>query len=176
VLLAPTLFAALQDVPQRVVIERGGLENAALVGQAITSLLVLVLLVAASLTLFALRRALDELTRLVRSTSSDITAAVHDAREVADELRRLTGRVRDTADIVRSGAQKVRRMVERSGSPAAPAVEASDEDSTDARERPEASRERSERRRRKRRRPGDRPRREDGGSDGPPAAAGPADE
>ncbi|MBL8959248.1 MAG: hypothetical protein JNJ98_05310 [Gemmatimonadetes bacterium] len=173
-MFATALLAALQDDPTRVVIERGGLENVALIGQAVTSVLVLVLLVSASLTLLALRRALDELTRLVRSTSSDITAAVHDAREVADELRRLTGRVRDTADVVRSGAQKVRRFMERgserSAAPAAaPAavVDAADEGS----ERPEGTRERSERRRRKRRRPGDRPRRDEGGSDAPPAAA-----
>jgi hypothetical protein len=155
---AISLLATLQDDPT-------------LVGQAVTSVLVLVLLISATLTLLALRRALDELTRLVRSTSSDITAAVHDAREVADELRRLTGRVRDTADVVRVGVQKVRRFVDR-GSPATPSpAAAAPEDDDEARERPEGTRERSERRRRKRRRPGDRPRREEGGSENPPPAA-----
>ncbi|MBK8249147.1 MAG: hypothetical protein IPK85_17360 [Gemmatimonadetes bacterium] len=174
-MFAIALLATLQDDPTRVVIERGGLENVALVGQAVTSVLVLVLLISATLTLLALRRALDELTRLVRSTSSDITAAVHDAREVADELRRLTGRVRDTADVVRSGAQKVRRFMERGserGAAApAPAPAMAAEDGEEGSERPEGARERSERRRRKRRRPGDRPRRDDGGAEpqGPPA-------
>ena len=175
-MLAIALLATLQDDPTRVVIERGGLENVALVGQAVTSVLVLVLLISATLTLLALRRALDELTRLVRSTSSDITAAVHDAREVADELRRLTGRVRDTADVVRSGAQKVRRFMERgtdraSAAPATAAPASAAEGDDEGSERPEGARERSERRRRKRRRPGDRPRRDEGGSESPSAPA-----
>lgn len=175
-MFAITILAALQDDPTRVVLERGFLENIALVGQAVTSVLVLILLIAATLTLLALRRALDELTRLVRSTSSDITAAVHDAREVADELRRLTGRVRDAADVVRSGAQRVKRFVDRDRpAPATPAV--ASEEREEGRERPEVSKERSERRRRKRRRSGDRPRREDGGaeSSSPPPAEPSAD-
>jgi uncharacterized protein YoxC len=104
------LFAALQADPAatRVILERSWLDQFALIGQSLVSVLVLVLLVAATFTMLSLRKALDELSRLVRSTSSDITAAVHDAREMADELRRLTGRVRDTADVVSSGVRRVR--------------------------------------------------------------------
>jgi hypothetical protein len=162
-------LALLQAEPTRVIDERGGLEQAALVGQALTSLLVLVLLVAASVALLALRRALDELTRLVRSTSSDITAAVHDAREVADELRRLTGRVRDTADVVRMGAQRIRKFVDRGDSAAAPAPA----ERLEGGERPEGPR--GDRRRRKRRRTGDRPRRDEGPAEGAASAPAPAD-
>ncbi len=189
--MLPTLFAVLQDpAATRVILERTWLDQFALIGQSLVSILVLVLLVAATFTMLALRKALDELTRLVRSTSSDITAAVHDAREVADELRRLSGRVRDTADIVGAGIRKVRdrgerrdrgdrpprpersERPERSAS-AAPSDtdEAEDSDPQGERaERPERTeRERSERRRRKRRRGGDRPRPSEGGA--PPGAA-----
>lgn len=183
------LLLALQapDVPQRMIIERDWLEQLALIGQSLTSVLVLVLLVAATFALLALRKALDELTRLVRSTSSDITAAVHDAREVADELRRLTGRVRDTADLVTSGVRKFRdrgerRERERAERPArvertsAPATDSeSDAGSEGGDEAPMERGERGdradrERRKRRRRRGGERPRSGDGAP--PPPASG----
>lgn len=100
------LLAAVQD-PQatRVILDRTWLDMVATIGQSLVSLLVLILLVTATFALLALRRALDELTRLVRSTSSDITGAVHDARLVVEELRTLSGSVRGTADIVRAGVR-----------------------------------------------------------------------
>jgi hypothetical protein len=54
----------------------------------------------------------------VRSTSADITGAVHDARMVVEELRTLSGSVRGTADIVRAGvrgAKGVAGLVRREG-------------------------------------------------------------
>jgi hypothetical protein len=105
------LIAVLQatEPSTRVVVERGLLEQVALTGQALTSILVLGLLVAATLMMLALRRGVDELTRLVRNTSSDITAAVHDAREVADELRAMTSRVRGSVETVSRGVETVTR-------------------------------------------------------------------
>jgi uncharacterized protein YoxC len=108
------LLTALLQVAEpstRVIVERTLLEQIALVGQALTSLVVLGLLVAATLTMLALRKGLDELTRLVRNTSSDITAAVHDAREVADELRAMTSRVRGSVETVTRGVESVSRGV-----------------------------------------------------------------
>ncbi|MGQ0767210.1 MAG: DUF948 domain-containing protein [Gemmatimonadota bacterium] len=93
----------------RIVVERNILEQIGLVGQALTSILVLALLIAATMTLLALRKGLDELTRLVRNTSSDITAAVHDARKVADELRTMTTRVRGSVETVSRGVETVTR-------------------------------------------------------------------
>ena len=94
------------------VIERTWLDTLATVGQSLVSLLVLGLLTVGIFALLALRRALDELTRLVRSTSADITRAVHDARVMADELRGMTSRVRGTVDAVRGGVDSVRRTVD----------------------------------------------------------------
>lgn len=102
------LLAQTAEAPTRVLLERSFLENVALVGQALASVVVLVLLVVTAMTLMALRRALDELTRLVRNSSSDITAAIHDAREVADELRTMTHRLRGSADTVKAGVDVAR--------------------------------------------------------------------
>ncbi len=167
----PVLLYALQAEPTRVILERGGLEQVALIGQAVISVVVLGLLLVAIVTLLALRKALDELTRLVRSTSSDITAAVHDAREVADELRRLTGRVRDAADFVSGGVQRVRKMADnvRRDGQKKPVEESNGSERIEGGERSEGQRERSERRRRKRRRSGERPRPAEGGTVDAPA-------
>lgn len=116
-LLPFALQTALQADPgiTRVMIERTWLDQVATVGQSLISILVLFMLVAATITLFALRRALDELTRLVKSTSADITGAVHDARVVVEEIRNLSGRVRGTADVVRAGVRRARGFVEKAG-------------------------------------------------------------
>jgi hypothetical protein len=143
------VVAALQAAaPEatRVLLERTWLDQVALIGQSLTSILVLILLIAATFALLSLRRALDELTRLVRSSSADITAAIHDAREVADELRRMTGRVRDTVDVLGAGAKRVRSAIVGKPTEGAAAP-------TDAAPR-ERDRDRDARRRRKRRRGG----------------------
>lgn len=105
-------FPLLLQESTRVVIERTWLDTLATVGQSLVSLLVLGLLTVGIFALLALRRALDELTRLVRSTSADIAGAVHDARVMADELRGMTSRVRGTVDAVRGGVDSVRRTVD----------------------------------------------------------------
>jgi hypothetical protein len=105
------MVQAIDPDATRVVIERTWLDTLATVGQSLVSLLVLGLLSVGIFALLALRRALDELTRLVRTTSTDITAAVHDARMMADELRGMTSRVRGTVDAVRGGVDTVRRTV-----------------------------------------------------------------
>lgn len=107
-LIEPALLQAGAEAT-RIVVERNILEQIGLVGQALTSILVLALLIAATMTLLALRKGLDELTRLVRNTSSDITAAVHDARKVADELRTMTTRVRGSVETVSRGVETVTR-------------------------------------------------------------------
>ena len=152
--LSFAVLAAVQADPgaTRVILERGWLDTVATVGQSLVSLLVLILLVTATFALLALRRALDELTRLVRSTSADITGAVHDARKVVEELRMHSGRVRGTADAVRVGVEKVRGVMGGSRRSEERAVE-----------RSELTREERIRRRRRRRRGGDRPRPVEGG-------------
>lgn len=131
------MVQALDPEATRVVIERTWLDTLATVGQSLVSLLVLGLLSVGIFALLALRRALDELTRLVRTTSSDITAAVHDARMMADELRGMTSRVRGTVDAVRGGVDSVRRTVNT--------IRGNDEDDEEERRR------RIRRKRRKRR-------------------------
>ena len=121
----------------RVVIERTWLDTLATVGQSLVSLLVLALLTVGIFALMALRRALDELTRLVRSTAADITGAVHDARMMAEELRGMTSRVHGTVDAVRTGVDTARRTVD--------AIRGTDGDEDEERQR------RLRRKRRKRR-------------------------
>jgi hypothetical protein len=138
----PEAYALLRQLAEadatRVVIERTWLDTLATVGQSLVSLLVLALLTVGIFALLALRRALDELTRLVKTTSTDITAAVHDARMIADELRGLTSRVRGTVDAVRGGVDSVRRTVS--------SIRGDDDE-----EEEEERRRRARRRRRKRR-------------------------
>ncbi|MGQ0646820.1 MAG: hypothetical protein ACT4P7_04575 [Gemmatimonadaceae bacterium] len=152
------LVAAQDPEATRVILERTWLDQVAIIGQSLVSLLVLILLVAATVALLALRRALDELTRLVRSTSADVTGAIHDARMVVEELRTLTGRVRGTADLVRTGVRRAKGALDSARR--APELDRSDE--ADEQGMAGVNREERMRRRRRRRRGGERPRPEGG--------------
>lgn len=166
-ILSQTVIGFLQAEATRVVIERTWLDQVSSIGEVLVSLLVLVLLGVTTFALLSLRRALDELTRLVRNSSSDITSAVHDARVVVEELRGLTTRVRGAADVVGAGVRRARHMVE--GRRERPPRERSEEaEGSSEGSMADLNRdERMARRRKRRRRDRPRPPRDEGPGSGP---------
>jgi methyl-accepting chemotaxis protein len=101
------------------VAERGLMETLAVVGQFAVSLVVLALLGAVVFVLLALRKSVQELTRLLNSSYGDISAAAHSVRNVAEDVRGITqsvktdvGAVSDTIRQVNSGVRRAVRRAE----------------------------------------------------------------
>ena len=97
--------------------DRSLMETLAVTGQFVVSLVVLVLLGAVVFVLVALRKSVQDLTRLLNASSGDISAAAHSVRNVAEDVRSITqsvktdvGAVSDTIRHVNTG---VRRAVKR---------------------------------------------------------------
>jgi hypothetical protein len=97
--------------------ERSLMETLAVTGQFVVSLVVLVLLGAVVFVLLALRKSVQDLTKLLNASSGDISAAAHSVRNVAEDVRNITqtvktdlGAVSDTIRHVNTG---VRRAVKR---------------------------------------------------------------
>ena len=91
--LAPSIFLLLQaaadSVGTRIVVEHSWLDTAANVGQSLVSFLVLVMLVMGVLLLYALKKTIDELTKLIRSAYEPLRTAIAEAREVTGEVRAM---------------------------------------------------------------------------------------
>ena len=108
---------AIRDTVVMVPAQRGFMETLAMTGQFVVSLVVLVLLGAVVYVLLALRKSVQDLTKLLNSSSGDITAAAHSVRHVAEDVRGITqsvktdvGAVSDTVRLVNS---RVRRGIRR---------------------------------------------------------------
>ena len=108
---------AIRDTVVMIPAQRGVMETVAMTGQFVVSLVVLVLLGAVVYMLLALRKSVQDLTRLLNSSSGDITAAAHSVRHVAEDVRGITqsvktdvGAVSDTVRLVNS---RVRRGIRR---------------------------------------------------------------
>lgn len=100
-------------------VDRGVMENLAATGQFVVSLVVLILLGALVFMLMALRKSVQELTKLFHSSYGDLSAAAHSVRNVAEDVRGITqtvktdvGAVSDTLRSVNSGVQRVVRRAE----------------------------------------------------------------
>ena len=100
-------------------VDRSFWENLAAGGQFAVSLVVLVLLAAVVIVLVALRKSVQELTRLLHSSYGDISAAAHSVRNVAEDVRGITqsvktdfGAVSDTIRQVNTGVRKAVRRAE----------------------------------------------------------------
>lgn len=125
-LTAPALLLMLQDqgvgIPDTVVMipaDRGFMETLAVGGQFAVSVVVLVLLGAIVFVLLALRKSVQDLTRLLNASSGDISAAAHSVRNVAEDVRGITqsvktdaGAVSDTIRHVNSGVRRAVRRAE----------------------------------------------------------------
>ena len=108
---------AIRDTVVMVPAQRGFMETLASTGQFVVSLVVLVLLGAVVYVLLALRKSVQDLTKLLNSSSGDITAAAHSVRHVAEDVRGITqsvktdfGAVSETVRLVNS---RVRRGIRR---------------------------------------------------------------
>jgi hypothetical protein len=126
-LLPMTVLLALQGAGVRdtvvmiqAPVERGAMETLTATGQFLVSLVVLILLAAIVFVLVALRRSVQELTKLLHSSYGDISAAAHSVRNVSEDVRSITQSVKtdvaavsETVRIVNKG---VRRAVRRARS------------------------------------------------------------
>jgi methyl-accepting chemotaxis protein len=110
---------AIRDTVVMIQAERGFMETLAVTGQFVVSLVVLVLLGAVVFVLLALRKSVQDLTRLLNASSGDISAAAHSVRNVAEDVRGITqsvktdvGAVSDTIRRVNSGVRRAVRRAE----------------------------------------------------------------
>jgi len=120
--LAISLLLQDQGVRDTVVMipaARGFMETLAVTGQFVVSLVVLVLLGAVVFVLLALRKSVQDLTKLLNASSGDISAAAHSVRHVAEDVRGITqsvktdvGAVSDTLRHVNKGVRRVVRRAE----------------------------------------------------------------
>ncbi len=121
--LVSSLGIFLQDQATRdtvvMVPARGLMESITVVGQFIVSLVVLALLGAIVFVLLALRKSVQDLTKILNSSSGDISAAAHSVRNVAEDVRGITqtvktdvGAVSDTIRVVNKGVRRVVRRAE----------------------------------------------------------------
>lgn len=110
----------IRDTVVMVAPERSVLETFVAVGQFTVSLVVLVLLAAVVFVLLALRKSVQELTKLLHSSYGDISAAAHSVRNVAEDVRGITQSVKTdvgaVSDTIRHVNKGVRRAVHRAES------------------------------------------------------------
>lgn len=100
--------------------DRSLIETLAVGGQFVVSLVVMVLLGAIVFVMLAMRKSVQELTRLLHSSYGDISAAAHSVRNVAEDVRGITQSVKTdfgaVSDTVRHVNKGVRRAIRRAES------------------------------------------------------------
>lgn len=108
---------AVRDTVVMIPADRGVMETLAVTGQFAVSLVVLILLGALVYMLLALRKSVQELTKLLHSSYGDISAAAHSVRNVAEDVRGITQNVKTdfgaVSDTIRNVNTNVRRAVRR---------------------------------------------------------------
>jgi len=109
----------IRDTVVMIPADRGLMETLAITGQFAVSVVVLVLLGALVFMLLAMRKTVQELTKLLHSSYGDISAAAHSVRNVAEDVRGITqnvktdfGAVSDTVRQVNSGVRRAVRRAE----------------------------------------------------------------
>lgn len=121
--LAPSLFDLLQAIADssatRIVVEHSWLDTLANIAQSLVSILIMVMLVMGVLLLYALRKSIDELSRLVRSANTPLQAAIAEARQVTGEIRGIAASLKaplalagETIEDATERAQDVMDVVE----------------------------------------------------------------
>jgi hypothetical protein len=119
--LAPAfliLAQATDSAATRFVVEHSWLDTLANVAQSLVSVLVMVMLIMGVVLLYALRKSIDELTKLVRSSNEPVRAAIGEIREVTGEVRAIAKSLRapitlagetleDVSDRVRGAVDRV---------------------------------------------------------------------
>lgn len=109
--------ATLPDtIITRTITERGWLETLVSVEQALVGLAMLGMLLMIVLVLTAIRKSLQELSRLVQTSIGDLSGAAHSVRNVADDVRGITKSLKSDFDTVsetvRDVNEKVREAVD----------------------------------------------------------------
>ena len=108
---------AIRDTVVMIPAQRGIMETLASTGQFVVSLVVLILLGAVVFVLLALRKSVQDLTKLLNSSSGDISAAAHSVRNVAEDVRGITQSVKTdvgaVSDTIRYVNRNVRRGIKR---------------------------------------------------------------
>ncbi|MBV6521383.1 MAG: hypothetical protein MNPFHGCM_01519 [Gemmatimonadaceae bacterium] len=109
--------AALPDtIVTRTIVERAWLDTLVSVEQAIVGLAMLGMLLTIVLVLVAIRKTLQELSRLVQTSIGDVSGAMHSVRDVADDVRGITRTLRSdfetVSETVRDVNDRVRDVVE----------------------------------------------------------------
>ncbi len=114
--LHPLLQAAADSAGTRIVVEHSWLDTMASVAQSLVSVLVMVMLVMGVLLLYALRRSIDELTKLIRSAYEPLRTAITEVRDATGELRTMVrgmqGPVKAAGETVEEVASRVRDAVD----------------------------------------------------------------
>jgi methyl-accepting chemotaxis protein len=107
----------IRDTVVMIPAQRDLMETLAVGGQFVVSIVVVVLLGAIVFALVALRKSMGELTRLLNSSSADLTGAAHAVRNVAEDVRGITQSVKTdvgaVSDTIRYVNGRVRRVVRR---------------------------------------------------------------
>jgi hypothetical protein len=107
----------VRDTVVMIPAERGVMETLAVTGQFAVSIIVLILLAALVYMLLAMRKTVQELTKLLHSSYGDISAAAHSVRNVAEDVRGITQNVKtdfgSVSETVRHVNKGVRRAVRR---------------------------------------------------------------
>jgi hypothetical protein len=102
--LAPTLLALLQTAVDttatRLTVERSWIDTAAGIAQSLVSVLVLVMLLVGIALLWALKKSVEEMTKLLKTIYDPVMTAAVETRDAARELLDLTRHVRGHVDSV----------------------------------------------------------------------------
>jgi hypothetical protein len=120
--LAPAFLllaqATADSAATRFVVEHSWLDTLANVAQSLVSVLVMVMLIMGVILLYALRKSIEELTKLVRSSNEPVRAAIGEIREVTGEVRAIAKSLRapitlagetleDVSDRIRGAVDRV---------------------------------------------------------------------
>lgn len=118
--LAPSVLMLLQaaadSAATRVVVERTWLDTVASVGLSLVSLFVLIMLVLGVALLFALKKSLDELTKLIRSAYEPLRGALSETREVTREVRGIVKSLKEplalAGETIEDASDRVRAVMD----------------------------------------------------------------
>jgi len=94
----PLLQAATDSAGTRIVLEHTWLDTAAGVAQSLVSVLIVVMLVMGVLLLYALKRSIDELGKLIKGAYEPLRLAISEAREVTGEIRAIAAGLKVPAE------------------------------------------------------------------------------
>ena len=122
--LSPTfatlLQAAADTAAPRILIEHSWLDTLANVAQSLVSVLLTVMLLAGVFLLYALKKSVDELGRLIKSAHEPLGTVLKEAREITAEVRtltrKLTGPVTLAGETIEDVSDGVRAVMSRAES------------------------------------------------------------